>query len=493
MPLSWLWLTNSVASFQAFRSRACQSLSATVKQEQPDKPIRIDWEKRGERQIMMAPDDVWEKWEEVFVKFESGQLIDLDTRQEVKHSQNAKDLTNLAHITPTVLRGLNSLSMDQVGEAADHILSNPPKIYVGKGFKNWHQALSLDKWCERRKWKDVLVRAIGDRISYFNRKKKNIFFDDHNRMKVDVWRAWKQRKLFSSCIMQAIYFSTGAELFVSETMSVNRKTPEYPPPDCLQAIDQALVNDERAAAVAANNWSVFVQWKATATRFSGETMCFGCDGKLVNDGPRKLRRSKLTAGIIDLRHFPLISDVSEETTSWSDLIERLRVRAETVGFKSIKAWMIVAPRTRQNVVELLRRQFFPNFRCKHVQYSYHGGEPLGKTKTADLDEVTYLESGTELQNGEVKYFSETVAYERLFSRQFEKHEFYKAEHRGVLWQDELRMETYVRFLARHTYDDDNVLLAFAGSKAIRACRVSESTATLSFRHSPYFNCAWLRT
>lgn len=443
-----------------------------MKQEQPDKPIRIDWDKRGERQIIMASDEVWEKWEEVFKKYEGGQLIDLDTKDVISESTNAKEMTNLANITPTVLRGLNSLSMDHIGKAADHILSNPPRIFMGKAPRNWHQALSLEKWCDRRKWKDVLVRAIGDRIAYFNRKQKNIFFDDQNRMKGASWRIWKQKKLFSSSIMQAILFSNGTEAFVSDSMSANKKTPEYAPPDCLVTIDQALVNEERADAVAENNWCVFVQWKGTPARFSKQTMGFGFNGKLGNEGPKKYTRRKLTAGIIDLRHFPLISEEAEQTTSWSEVIEQMEVRAETIGFKYIKAWMIIAPRQRQNVVELLRRQFFPEHRCKHVTYTYHGGEPLGKSKTADVDEVTYLEKPTTLSNGQLKYFSDTVAYERIFSKQFEKHEFYKTEHKGVVWKDELRMETYLRFLARHTYADDNVLLAFAGSKAVRACRVS---------------------
>jgi len=150
----------------------------------------------------MASDEVWAKWELVFSKYESGSLIDLDTMAEISQSATANEQTNMVNITATLLRGLNNLSMDQLGEAAEHILKNPPRIYLGKGPKNWHPALSLDKWCERRKWKDVIVRAIGDRIAYFHGgQKKNIFFDDQYRMKLDTWQVWKRKKSFSSCIM----------------------------------------------------------------------------------------------------------------------------------------------------------------------------------------------------------------------------------------------------------------------------------------------------
>lgn len=84
----------------------------------------------------MAFDNTWAKWEEVFLKYEVGQLIDLDTMATTSESTNAKELTNLANVTPTVLRRLNSLSMDQVGEVVDHILSNLPRIFMGKAPRN---------------------------------------------------------------------------------------------------------------------------------------------------------------------------------------------------------------------------------------------------------------------------------------------------------------------------------------------------------------------
>lgn len=85
---------------------------------------------------------------------------------------------------------------------------------------------------------------------------------------------------------------------------------------------------------------------------------------------------------------------------------------------------------------------------------------------ADIDKVTYLEVGEKLWNRRIKNYSDSVAYEQIFSNQFEKHEFFKAEHKVVVWKDELRMETYLGFMARHTNDDDNVIQVFAGSKVV---------------------------
>lgn len=84
--------------------------------------------------------------------------------------------------------------------------------------------------------------------------------------------------------MQAIYLINGSESFVSNTMSANRKTPEYPPLDCLWTVDQALVNDQRAEMVAEGNWSAYVQWKGMPARLSVQTIGFGINGKLRKDG-----------------------------------------------------------------------------------------------------------------------------------------------------------------------------------------------------------------
>lgn len=117
---------------QSFRELAIQSLSHTFKQDNPDKPVTIEWDKRGERQILMAPDHMWSKWEQVLKKYQSGDLIDLDTGKEIKLSANAKDLRNLQNFSAASIRPLASLTTEQLEEAADKILAKPgPLIYLG--------------------------------------------------------------------------------------------------------------------------------------------------------------------------------------------------------------------------------------------------------------------------------------------------------------------------------------------------------------------------
>lgn len=456
--------------------RACQSLSHTIKQEHADKPVRIEWEKRGERQIIMSPDHIWKKWEEVFRRYEAGELIDLDTMQEIKKSNNAEDLMNLAHVNATLLRGLASVTMDNLGEAADHILSNPPRIYLGKAPKKWTRALPLDKWCERRKWKNVIVKAIGERIHYFKHGKPNIFLDDNQQIDKKTWRKWKEEKRFSSTIMQCIYFSNGAGSYVSETIAVNKKNPDFPPHDVLVKIDQALVNQRRSESVAAGNWSVFVNWRPDG-RFSLQTTTFGVSGKLVTETQWKFNPKKLTAGILDLRHFPLVSEGAEETSSWDEIIRLMQIRALKAGFKSNDAWMIISRADRRPFVDMLRTHFFPKHRCKHVAYNYASGEPGHKNKYPEVV-ISYLEVQSTFNDGTQHFLSDDYDEETVFGDQFSKREFYRAEHKDTISLDELRMETYIRFIGHHTRLNHNVILGFAGAKALRACRVGYSLLSI---------------
>ena len=85
-----------------------------MKQESANKPIKVEWDKRGERNIIMAPVHVWKKWETIFKKFEEGDLTDLDTGELVKKSENDVDLSNLSHITQSTLKDLNNISVDNL-------------------------------------------------------------------------------------------------------------------------------------------------------------------------------------------------------------------------------------------------------------------------------------------------------------------------------------------------------------------------------------------
>ena len=419
----------------------------------------------------MAPDHIWEKWEKVFKKFEAGELIDLDTGKEIKESNNAEDLMNLAHVNGTLLRGLASVSMESLGVAADHILSNPPRIFLGKAPKKWTLALSLDKWCEQRKWKDVIVKAIGDRILYFSPKKPNIFVDENQEINRKNWRKWKNDKRISSTIMQCIYFAKEADDFVSNTIKKNATTPDFPPHDMLVKIDQAIVNHRRTKSVAAGNWSVFIQWKPDG-RFSLSTATFGVSGMLVAEPEWRFNPKRLDAGILDLRHFPLVSDDAEVGSSWNEIMKKMELRALKVGFKTSDAWMIIAPRDRRSLVNILRSHFFPKHRCKHVSYNYSHGEPGHKNKYPRV-EISYLEVPQDpYDDGSQFYASDVVEEETIFGDQFDKREYYRAEHRDTLALDELRMETYIRFIGRHARMNHNVILGFAGAKALMACRVS---------------------
>ena len=455
---------------QTFRTRACQSLSHTIKQDNPDKPIRVEWEKRGERQIIMSPDHIWKKWEDVFQKYEAGELIDLDTKEEIKKSPNAADLMSLCHVTGTLLRGLASASMENLGEAADHIMSNPPRIYLGKAPKKWTWALPLDKWCERRKWKDVIVKAIGDRIMYFERKTSNMFLDENQHIDQTKWRKWKQEKCFSSTIMQAIFFTDGADSFISETIAANRKSPDFPPKEVLVKIDMALVNQTRSEAVAEGNWSVFVPWKEDG-RISLSTVSFGVSGNLVTEMEWRVNPRKLGAGILDLRNFPLVSAEMEMTVSWNKILQMMEIRGLKMGLKTNDAWMIITQKDRRNVDDIIRSHFFPGHRCKRLAYTFSLGEPGYKHKSSEV-EISYLEVAYVASNGTIKHRSDLYGEEKVKGAQFDKQEYYRAEHKDTLSLDELRMEVYIRFIATHTHVNDNVILGFAGSKALRACRVS---------------------
>lgn len=59
----------------------------------------------------MASHEVWAKRKEVFQKYESGAIIDINTKTVFNDSTNAEEHMNLVNVTATVFRGLNGLSM----------------------------------------------------------------------------------------------------------------------------------------------------------------------------------------------------------------------------------------------------------------------------------------------------------------------------------------------------------------------------------------------
>lgn len=418
----------------------------------------------------MAPDHVWSKWELVLKRYESGELIDLDTGKEVKQSSNFKELTNLHNIQSTSLRGLTGLSPEQLERAADHILAKPPRIYMGKHPRCWTRAQILDKWCERRKLKDVVIKAIGDRYAYIKKSDKNIFLDDKGNILRQKWLDWKDKRHFNSCIMDSILRSNGMHEYMKLVINASKKTPKYPPKEALVRIDQAFANRYRASDNGVGRWSVFVLWRLESFKLSDSTGEYGVGGRLAQS-TRPFVPKMLTAAILDLRHCPLFSKDSEITTSWHEMTKQITNRCGKMGLKHIKCWMIIAPSERQSNVDIMRMQFFQGYKRMSIHYFFQNGEPFGKTKDQNVS-ITYLERKTILSNGEPKYFSDEVGEENFYGDKFNKREVYRIEHKGFINVDELRMETYLRFVARHTQEDDNVLLAFAGTKAIRACRVT---------------------
>lgn len=391
----------------------------------------------------------------------------------MKKSENDVDLSNLSHITQSTLKDLNSISVDQLERAADHILAKVPRIYIGKKPKKWCRAMSLPGWCERRKWKNVLVKEINDRIGYYQPDQQNLFFDELGQLNVDRWRLWKYEKSFSSSIMQKIYLCPGTDRYVSQLLQMNKKDPVGPPTTMLECIDQAIVNNQRYEESMEGLSSSFVHWTPATKKFTRRDLVYGIGGTLApEEVSEDFDPKKTVAGILDLRHFPLTSSESEVDHSMTVMLKALSLRAAKMGYQNIDAWMVIHPVARKSAVRVMNESQFEGFRMRTIQYIYARGEPYSKANTRGRDLITYFEKPFIGHTGVETYFSDSIDEERVFGKPFKDPAYYRVEHRDVVYHDELRLEQYIRFISRHASRGENVLLAFAGSKPLRACRVS---------------------
>ena len=123
-------------------------------------------------------------------------------------------------------------------------------------------------------------------------------------------------------------------------------------------------------------------------------------------------------------------------------------------------------------VRVMNESQFEGFRMRTIQYIYARGEPYSKANTRGRDLITYFEKPFIGHTGVETYFSDSIDEERVFGKPFKDSAYYRVEHRDVVYHDELRLEQYIRFISRHASRGENVLLAFAGSKPLRACHVS---------------------
>ena len=70
---------------QAFREKMEQSFESTGSAQKVGNSKRtVDFDKLGKRRIIMASNETWLVWQEVFKKHEASELIDVDTLRPFK-------------------------------------------------------------------------------------------------------------------------------------------------------------------------------------------------------------------------------------------------------------------------------------------------------------------------------------------------------------------------------------------------------------------------
>ena len=129
-----------------------------------DSKRTVDFDKLGERRIIMASNETWLVWQEVFRKHEAGELINVDTFcpfKDIAGKGKEKKASVVTPLNQNQLRNLHGLDDAAVAELGMKILEKNPKVFV-KRPTSWSHSLPIHQWCTNKKQKVVVAKLIAD-------------------------------------------------------------------------------------------------------------------------------------------------------------------------------------------------------------------------------------------------------------------------------------------------------------------------------------------
>jgi hypothetical protein len=198
---------------------------------------KVDFERLGERSIIMASDETYEKWKSVFERHEDGTLIDPRTMTKMNAIPKGDNKTGVLPyvykpLTSGRLRGMMNIGDKALAECADKILDLQPTIWFVKEPSSNPTCRKLEDWIDRKKNKTLIVSLINEEYlkldSLPNNKARQSLIDTNGEVDVKQWKRFKKKYLIMGRHMDELIRSAGETYFMGQRIKNFKDKPNVP-------------------------------------------------------------------------------------------------------------------------------------------------------------------------------------------------------------------------------------------------------------------------
>ena len=430
-------------------------------------------ELRGEIYLITASDSVWMKWRSVFEKHETGELIDPDTGVFYNLVPRFRQLRPLVR---EFFRTLQGLTESETEKAAVHILHHAPtakrcwvhpKIVFQKPKSFVPSCYTMKEWAENRKKKTIIVQELHKLVP-----EKSIVVD--GEVHEANWRAFKSEYKFTSASMAALIREAGEDFLKSKFVKggKNRALPEH----------------------SARAFSNFIKEKRIV-RFEGSAQF-----NLVTFEPLKIQgwpgpdsrmaiRTKagdrFPFGIIDFRNIPGSSFEGSMSTLFYERFLSKFVDYGSPKFREVDIWLwIVEDRRAEQVFDLVRK-LQPEYDVSKSHYIAAQAEGAytslndKKTKVVNVLCLYFVFKAELLKVPNHPLTRMDKLFQIPEGLRTSKSLYDEAKYANY-YEQELRMEFYLRMMRTFTKRGDFIFNIFGGAKPMYAAMVSITTLNCGF-------------
>lgn len=430
---------------------------------------------QSEVALIAKGSECWSRWERFFGKYEKGELLCPETGQMIKdipiaRGQERKSIPPLSKNWFICLRNLTEKEMTKM---VCYMLSEDcglgkavppyPKVIPGAPSKlaKTHDVTSALLWGERKKWKRYVVIEFDRATKWIHGLIDN---DAEKDVNVENWRAFKRAHAISSKTMSNIIETAGQGFFRGHRPWQQGTTREFP--SAFQQALQAVVDSEPADA--ATSHVDFASILAEDVDYGGRrpTLRRGTFQEFIVSSRPEIRgqTGRDWVAVIDFRNVRagMAGTDSVHNQFWLGFVDRL----EEFGFPTwheTNVWVWIADGDRKEQVRSLYDRKLGTSHGKPRESHYHP-DPLEGFRN---DRHTRGKTVTIFTI--VKSRLQVPSLPGLFALEDRLRQYPEVKY-GI-YENELRMETYLRLLQRLTGAKRSVINILGGRKLMLACQV----------------------
>lgn len=425
---------------------------------------KTDKDLRSEIYLITSPNNVWNKWEEVFEAHEAGDLVDPDTGRKFKEAKKFKCMKPAVR---EFFRPIQGLTLREMEKAAFHMLhSGPtakrpwphPKVVFTKPKTFVPSCYQFADWAEAGKKKKIIVQELGKLV--LDRK---IFVD--GQVHDENWRAFKQDYKFTSASMAALIREAGDEWLKLKMGKVGRNKPV---PDRLSKVLANFIKEKMIVTFegdAAFNPVVFDPLKIQ-----------GWPGTEARKAIRIKAGDKFPFSLIDFRNIPGGSIEGAMSSPFYEPFFSKFVDYASPRLREVDIWLwIVEDKKSEQVYELVRR-LQPDYAVSKSHYraapaeGAHSSLKAKKGKDVNLLCLYFVYKAEFVKHPDHPLHQMEALFEVPDETGNSKSLYDEAKY-AMYPSDELRMEFYIRILKSLTSRGDCIFNVFGGSKPMIAALV----------------------